>query len=109
MTFKFDSQYRQSQEYKDYMDAIKKDAPWMPQALAEACIIAHLNDQQAYKKDKQHKKVLSSTPQPPQNKGEIVVDSVHIGELTEDILKQRKEFEEKYMKPNEATIEEVQA
>jgi hypothetical protein len=109
MTFKFDSQYRQSQEYKDYIEAIKKDAPWMPLALAEACIIAHLNDPQAYKKDKQYKKVLSSTPQPPQNKGEIVVDSVHISDLTQDIIKQRQEFDEKYLNQNQTTIEEVQA
>lgn len=117
MVFKFDSAYRETEEYKEFMDAIKKENPWMPQALAEACIIAHKNDPSAYKKDKDHKKVLSQTVKPPENKGEIVVNNVQVQDLTHDILKQRADFYEKHGITEDAelipkplaTIEEVEA
>lgn len=113
--FKMDKTYRGSQEYKDYMAMILKDAPWLPTGLAEYCIIAHKQDPQAYKKDKHSKKILAEPLTPPTNAGEIVVDNhVHVGELTDDILEQRREFFEKHGLSEEVefipktTIEEVQ-
>lgn len=116
MMFKFDQAYRETEEYKEFMEVIRKDNPWMPQALAEACIIAHKNDPQAYKKDPCHKKVLSQTIKPPENKGEVVVNTVQVQDLTDDILKQRQDFFEKHGIKEEAefipkptsTIEEVE-
>lgn len=109
--FKMDNAYRDSEEYKEFINYIKKDAPWLPQALAEYCIIAHKQDAQAYKKDKQSKKVLSTPLKPPKNAGEVCVgDAIKVGELTNDIIKQREEFEAKYMPKEElTTIQEVEA
>lgn len=110
MTFQFDTAFRQTEEYKQLMEFIKKDVPWMPQALAEACIIAHKCTPQAYKADKNHKKVLAEPIKPPKNVGEIVInDAVKIGGLTDDIIKQRNAFWEKHIQQNEmTTIEEVE-
>lgn len=110
MAFKFDNEYRQTDEYKEFMEAIKKEAPWMPQGLAEACIIAHKTDPQAYKKDKNHKKVFSKPVEPPKYKGEVTLDNVQVGELTPEIEKQREEFWKKHTPKEEmTTIEEVEA
>jgi hypothetical protein len=117
-SFNMDNAYRQTDEYKGFIEAIKKDAPWMPLPLMEGCIIAHKTDPQAYKKDKEAKKVMSKDIRPPQNKGEVVQKGkIQIGEVTDDILKQRQEFFEKhgiseeaeYIPKGTATIEEVVA
>jgi hypothetical protein len=108
-TFQMNEDYRKSDEYKTWVKEIQREAPHLPIPLIETAIIAHKTMPNFYKSDKNHKKVLSSTPQPPQNKGEIVVDSVHISDLTQDIIKQRQEFDEKYLNQNQTTIEEVQA
>ena len=109
--FKMDTSYRQTEEYKLFMASIKKDVPWIPQALAEACIIAHKTDPTAYKKDKHAKSVFQKPIEPPKNKGEIVVDkAVQVGDVTDDIVKQRDEFWEKHTPKEETTtIEEVEA
>jgi hypothetical protein len=116
-SFKMDNAYRQTDEYKGFFEAIQKEAPWMPLPLIEGCIIAHKMDPQAYKKDKEAKKIMSKEIRPPQNKGEIIQDNVQIGEVTDDILKQRQEFFEKhgiseeaeFIPKSTATIEEVSA
>lgn len=111
-TFKMDNAYRQTDEYKAFMEIIKKDAPWMPDGLAEYCIIAHKSDPQAYKKAKNAKKILSEPIKQPVHKGEVVIhDAIQVGELTPEIEKQREEFWEKYAPKEEslATIQEVEA
>lgn len=107
--FKMNDEYRKSDEYAELMKHIKSDAPWMPQYVAEMCIIMHKTNPQAYKQDKRAKDVFKQPLKPPKNAGEVLVDGkIGITDLTEDIIKQREEFEEKYMKvPELTTIEEV--
>lgn len=109
--FKMDQAYRDTDEYKGFVEAIKKEAPHLPLALIETAIIAHKTMPNFYKTDKQHKQVLSSPFKPPKNKGEIVVNAISVSDLTEDIVKQREEFWAKHMPKIEdtTTIEEIEA
>lgn len=110
MDFKMDSTYRGSEEYKTFVEAIRKENPYMPLPLIETAIIAHKQDPQAYKKDKDYKKVMATEIKPPENKGEVVIkDAIKIGDLTEDIIKQREEWVKKYQPEPSATVEEVEA
>jgi len=111
MTFKMDNEYRQSDEYKQFMEAIKKENPFIPQALAEYCIIAHKTQPDAYKKDKQAKEIMKQPIKPPKNAGEIVLsDAIQVGNMTPEIEKQRDEFWAKHIPKNDTPqIEEVSA
>jgi hypothetical protein len=112
MAFKMDTEYRNSDEYKTWVECIKKDAPHLPLPIIEKCIIAHKMAPDAYKKDRDAKRIMKEPIKMPENKGEIVVDdAVKVTELTDDIIKQREDFWEKHT-PKEAssiTIEEVEA
>jgi hypothetical protein len=117
-TFKMDMAYRNSQEYKEWVKEIKKEAPYLPIGLIEYAIIAHKTNPNYYKQDKNHKKILAEPIKPPKNAGEVVIkDAIHIGDLTEDIIKQREEFFEKHYISEQAefipkstqAIEEVEA
>lgn len=79
MTFKFDEDYRASDEYKGWVAAIKADYPNMPLYLIEQAIIAHKTDPQAYKKDKDAKKVFATAPKARVNEHpEIVKGAITI-------------------------------
>lgn len=108
--FKMDNAYRQTDEYKELVAMVQKDAPWMPLGLIEYAIIAHKTNPQYYKTDKNSKKILS-TPlkQPIQMPGVVVHDAVKVGELTPEIEKQREEFWKKHTPQDLPTIEEVEA
>lgn len=98
-------EYRSSEEYKEFMTEIKKECPWINQALAEYAIIAHKTDPQAYKKDKNAKDVFKMQLEPPKNAGEIAVDDhVKVIDLNDDIINQRREFFEKHGISEEAEL-----
>lgn len=109
--FKMDKVYRESDEYKLWVDLIKKDAPHLPLPIIENCIIAHKLQPDAYKKDKQANTIMKEPFKMPENKGEVVVtDAVKITDLTDDIVKQREAFWEKHSPKEDSgvTIEEVE-
>lgn len=62
MTFKFDEEYRQSQEYLEWVAGVRKDYPSMPLYLIEAAIMMHKTDPQSYKKQKDAKEVFTKAP-----------------------------------------------
>lgn len=116
--FKMDNEYRQTDEYKEWVKAIRHDAPHLPLYLVENAICWHKTFPQYYKSDKQANKILKETIKPPKNAGEILLDNcVHVGELTDDILEKRREFYEKhglseqaeFIPKTQTTIEEVEA
>lgn len=59
MVLALDEAFRQSTDYKEWMDAILKEHPRLPKYLAECAIMCHLADPQAYKKLK------NAPPAPP--------------------------------------------
>lgn len=84
MPFQFTQEYRESDEYKQWVALIKKDYPNYPLYLIELAIMAHKNDPQAYKKDKDAKKYLNSTPQVKVGtKDTIVPDAIRVFRDTE--------------------------
>lgn len=102
--------YRQTDEYKQLLKEIQAEAPHLPLYLCEMAITFHKQFPQYYKGDKQYKKVLAEPIKPPRNAGEIILNSVEVGELTPEIEKQREEFFLKYMPQEEQSlIEEVNA
>lgn len=112
MAFKMDNNYRSTDEYKLLMKQIREMAPWLPDYLCEVIIIADKTNPDAFKKDKEGKKILKMDLKPPKYKGEVTLDNVLIGELTPEIEKQREEFWEKHTPKQEQsalpTIEEVE-
>jgi hypothetical protein len=50
MVLALDEAFRQSTDYKEWMDSIMREHPRMPKYLAECAIMCHLADPQAYKK-----------------------------------------------------------
>jgi hypothetical protein len=74
MVFKFDEDYRASDEYKAWVNAIKADYPNLPLYLVEQAIIAHKTDPQAYKKDKDAKKVFATAPKARVNEHPEIVN-----------------------------------
>jgi hypothetical protein len=116
--FKMNQEYRGSDEYKEWVRLIQRDAPHLPIGMIEYAIIAHKTQPDAYKKDKQAKKLMSEPIKQPKNAGEIVVnDAIAIGDATDDILKQREAFFKEHNITEEAefipkslpAIEEVEA
>jgi hypothetical protein len=105
MSFSMTREYRESSEYKQLMIEIKKECPWINQAVAEYAIIAHKTNPQAYKLDKNAKEIFKKTLEPPKNLGEIAVDNhIKIIDLNDDIIKQRQEFFEKHGISEEAEL-----
>lgn len=86
MTFKFDEDYRASDEYKAWVAGIKADFPTMPLYLIEQAILAHKTDPQAYKKDKNAREVFKTAPkqkfnQEPQTvQGAVTIEDAPIEE-----------------------------
>jgi hypothetical protein len=74
MTFNFDEEYRQSQEYKEWVAGIRRDYPSMPLYLIEQAIMAHKSDPQAYKKQKDAKEVFTKAPKQKVNQETKVVE-----------------------------------
>lgn len=74
MVFKFDEEYRQSQEYKEWVSEIKRDYPTLPLYLIETAIIQHKTNPQFYKTAKDAKEVFSKAYIPKKNNQEIVVE-----------------------------------
>lgn len=68
MTFKFDQEYRASDEYIQWVSAIKKDYPNMPLYLIEQAIIQHKTHPQYYKYCKDAKEVFNKAPVQEVNK-----------------------------------------
>ena len=77
--FQFTQEYRQSQEYKEWTTAIKKDYPNLPLYLIEQAIIQHKTDPQYYKKAKDAKDVFTKTPkQSVNNNQQIIEDAIKV-------------------------------
>jgi hypothetical protein len=74
MTFTFNEEYRQSQEYKEWVSAIKRDYPSLPLYLIESAIIQHKTDPQYYKKAKDAKEVFKKGFMPRKNPQETIVE-----------------------------------
>ena len=112
MVFNMDTEYRNSDEYKEWVEMIRKEAPHLPLPVIEKCIICHKMSPDAYKKDKQAKQIMKEPIKMPVNKGEIVVDdAVKVGDLTDDIISQRQAFWDKHTPKEETsdcTIEEIE-
>lgn len=88
--FEFNEAYRASDEYKMWVASIQKDYPDMSLYLIEQAIIAHKTDPQAYKKDKNAKKVFSDVPKPYINpKTEVVKGAITVEDapLEDDVSK----------------------
>jgi hypothetical protein len=84
MTFKFDEDYRATDEYKAWVAGIKADYPTMPLYLIEQAIIAHKTDPQAYKKDKKSKEVFMKAPKQRMNdKQEVINGAITIEDAPE--------------------------
>lgn len=116
--FSMTDDYRKSDEYKELLKEIQREAPHLPLYLCEMAIVFHKNNPNYYKTDKHHKKVLSEPIKPPKNSGEVVIaDAIKVSDLTDDIVKQRQEFFEKHNISEQAEfipkslppIEEVEA
>ena len=58
----FNEDYRQSQEYTDWVAGIRKDFPTMPLYLIEQAIMMHKMDPQGYKKQKDSREVFAKAP-----------------------------------------------
>lgn len=74
MTFKFDEDYRASDEYKEWVAQIRHDYPSMPLYLIEAAILSHKTNPQAYKSAKDAKEVFSKAPKAKVNEKPATVE-----------------------------------
>jgi len=114
--FSMTDAYRKTQEYKEFLQEIKKDCPHMPLYLCEKAIMYHKNFPNYYKTDKQSKSVLNGPmPQPKYAKEVVVKDAFTITDMNDHILKQREDFyaehnisEHAEFIPKVPSIEEVQ-
>lgn len=96
-TFRMNQEYRNTSEYKEWVKEIRRDAPHMPIGVIEYAIILHKTSPQAYKADKEAKKIMSEPIKQPKNTGEIIIsDAITIGDMTDDILKQREAYFKEY-------------
>lgn len=85
--FEFTEEYRQSQEYIEWVSAIKQDYPTLPLYLIESAIISHKTDPQYYKKAKDTKEVFKNVPKSGiparagrQDKTRIIEDAITVSD-----------------------------
>lgn len=72
--FEFNEAYRATDEYKQWVAAIKADYPNLPLYLVEQAILAHKTDPQAYKKDKNAKQIFANAPKSRVNEKPQIVE-----------------------------------
>ena len=75
MAFAFNEDYRKSNEYIEWVDAIKRDYPAMPLYLIESCIMMHKTDPQYYKKAKDSKEIFTKAPKTRLNDGQKIIEN----------------------------------
>lgn len=100
MTFKFDEDYRASDEYKEWVAQIKKDYPAMPLYLIEAAILSHKTNPQAYKTAKDAKEVFRHAPKSKVNEKPATIEgAIQVEDAAPQIIEES----------NSVVIEEVSA
>jgi hypothetical protein len=79
--FKMDLEYRQTDEYKEWVRAIKHDYPSMPLYLIEQSIIFHKTNPQHYKTARDAKDVFKNAPvQKVNQEQKIIEDAIKVEE-----------------------------
>jgi hypothetical protein len=109
MTFKFDEDYRASDEYKAWVAGVKADFPTMPLYLIEQAIMAHKTDPQAYKKDKNSREVFKQAPKVRVNDKQQVLNSITVQDAPIEPIEEASVTIEVEEPSDAVVIEEVEA